>query len=120
MKKILAILLAAALLLGSLTTAFAAGPGNADILKEYEALMKGSWELAGDTNYSEYWKGLSTGFTYNPSKHVLFVTATGEVYFAWSVDFSHEVKECAKVSFSADGNYLMLIKEDNGAVYKRK
>ena len=120
MKKVISILLLTAMLLGVFSTAFAAGPSNANILTEYQQLMKGSWQLAGYINSSEYWKGLSTEFSFSQGKHMLFITSTDEVYFAWNLTGSHNTAYCAEVAFSADGKYLMLIKEDNAAVYVRK
>lgn len=121
MQKILAALLVLTLLLTACTAAFAAGPGNADLLKEYEALIKGTWEIPDSDSWSaEYWSGLGSKFTFSSREHMLFITSADEVYMAWGFDYSPKVAYAAKVAFSADGKYMILIKEDDAVVYQRK
>ena len=121
MKQTVAALLALVLLLSTFATAVAAAPDNADVLKEYEALIKGTWEIPDADSWSaEYWSGLGSKFTFSSRKHMLFITAANEVYMAWGFDSSPKVAYAAKLAFSADGMYMILIKEDDAVVYQRK
>lgn len=49
-----------------------------------------------------------------------WISSADEVYMAWGFDYSPKVAYAAKVAFSADGKYMILIKEDDAVVYQRK
>lgn len=122
MRKACILWIVSILLIGSVFSAFALQPANAELLDEYEWLLKGTWTVvyrADDT-----WSGLGREIVFSEeSGYMLFITSTNEVYIAWGVDASnqaHRISYTAEIAFSADGNYLMLIRNDDSVILKRK
>ncbi len=87
---------------------------NADLLKQYEELIKGKWTI------KKTWKSSSvTGLyeSFEGSNCILSVSGNGQVYITQNPEYAGST---GILAFSSDGKYLIIYRESAGAnVYSK-
>ncbi len=108
MKKILALLCAFVVLISITVPAFATNVPNFDTLAKYEELIKGNWRVKSPRNsmMDKYAKGLPLRF--GNGDYILTVGGDGTVYITFPDDSVYNAEQTAIVSFSLDGQYLVI------------
>lgn len=117
MKRLIAAILSCILLSLCAIPAIADGPMNGDILAIYEELMTGSWN-----RFSAGAHNTPGNFTYGDNEdYFLFISPTGTIYLAWSNKHGVITADAfGEITFSADGQYLMLISTNGMTLYQRQ
>lgn len=121
MKRFFAILLSCILLSCCMTPALAEAPVpmNADILSIYEELLTGTWSRIKNSGGISR---LPDSFTFGEDdNYKLFISSTNSVYLAWRNKNGMVIADqFVLLTFSSDGQYIMLIQGDIMSIYVRQ
>lgn len=112
MKKLIAILLVI-ISLFTVSYALAIDIPNVDILKTYEELIKGEWEV--NNIHSTFPKGFYSSF--KGEDCLLTIGADGNIYITMDID---DAQTTGILAFNSDGTKVVIYREGLAGVYIKK